>query len=868
MGNLMNFHSMNAKLSLAGIAVVAVTALTILGLSLWIQSTFSAEASALADSLGDEVVDRIASGAYHLVDSQNSALQLLLRTNAATGMHLAQEAGGFSLGDDRVTWKATNQLSGETTFVDLPVMKVGRQNILPVSDPKQPAELVDRVTALGGGTSTLFQVMNDEGDLLRVATTVINKEGKRAIGTYIPAINPDGKPNPVAAAIQQGRRYEGVAFVVDSWYLTLYDPILDQDGKVIGVFYVGIKQETVSGLRDGIIQAKTGEFGESFVLSAHPSDRGKYLISSDPAKNGQSALELTDADGNLITETMIQAAEQLGPGERTSIHFTQMRGGEPQLQMVRLAYYAPWKWVIAVKVDEGEMFAGAAAMEASRQRNLAIFIGLTLVMLAFSALIFSFIARGLSRPINAAAHAAESIAQGRLSTTFAYQGQDEIGRLSRAFQTMTDYLQEMAVAARRLAEGDLTIRVQPRSSEDQLGSAFETMIAGLRMHTARLKTGAQQLASAAESLDLAAKQNEHTARQIAAGIQQVTQGSVQQTNEMSRTSQSVNGLTRSIENISSGSQHQAEAVNESVNFAHRISSAAEEVNQNALRGREDATQAAGKAEQGKRTVEENISGMRQIQQRVALAAESVRRMGERSAQIGGILETIEDIASQTNLLALNAAIEAARAGESGRGFAVVAEEVRKLAERAGTATGEIGKLIGDVQATARDAVAAMENGAREVDAGMRHADASGAALDEIQIAAAAVNRQVDAIATSAQEMLGIASAMVGRIETVSAVIEENIASTLEMNGMAASVSQSVEAVATVSAENSAAAEEIHASVDEMNEQIRDLSSAAAQLRTLARTLNTEVDRFTLEENTGESNPAALNFQDEWSILKA
>jgi hypothetical protein len=165
-----------------------------------------------------------------------------------------------------------------------------------------------------------FHSMNEQGDLLRVATSVINNEGKHAIGNIIPAVNPDGAQIPVASTIKQNRRYEGATFAVDSWYLMLYDPILDTHGKVIGVFYVGIKQETVEGLRISIVQAKTGEYREAFDLSAQVSDQGIYLVSSNPSHFGQSALELADAEGNPIAETMIQAVEKLEPGKRTSFH--------------------------------------------------------------------------------------------------------------------------------------------------------------------------------------------------------------------------------------------------------------------------------------------------------------------------------------------------------------------------------------------------------------------------------------------------------------------------------------------------------------------------------------------------------------------
>jgi len=78
-----------------------------------------------------------------------------------------------------------------------------------------------------------------------------------------------------------------------------------------------------------------------------------------------------------------------------------------------------------------------------------------------------------------------------------------------------------------------------------------------------------------------------------------------------------------------------------------------------------------------------------VRQTAAEVADVIGDLGAKSAEIGGIVQTITGIAEQTNLLALNAAIEAARAGEHGRGFAVVAEEVRKLAEESQRAAGSI-----------------------------------------------------------------------------------------------------------------------------------------------------------------------------------
>ena len=167
-----------------------------------------------------------------------------------------------------------------------------------------------------------------------------------------------------------------------------------------------------------------------------------------------------------------------------------------------------------------------------------------------------------------------------------------------------------------------------------------------------------------------------------------------------------------------------------------------------------ALSAAGEANQssaaGRTELIESIARMHQLSQRASNSRELIEALSVRSDDIQRVTLVIQSIASQTNLLALNAAIEAARAGEHGRGFAVVADEVRGLAARTATATGEVGEMVADIQQRTAQVVEQIRQLSSDLDIGVQQVEHTGQHLENIARLAAGVESQVGEIAKGAE----------------------------------------------------------------------------------------------------------------------
>jgi methyl-accepting chemotaxis protein len=313
----------------------------------------------------------------------------------------------------------------------------------------------------------------------------------------------------------------GIAFVGKEWYVTACEPIRDSGGEVVGMLQVGIKQEAAQGLRQAILGTAVGKTGYVYVIEGQGDKRGTYIISKDGARDGENIWQMQDADGRYVIQSIIEKAVALKPGELATERYRWQNQGEaaPRWKVARLAYYAPWDWVIGVGAYEDEFQEYQVTLQRGQSAMSTTFGAVGLGLAVLGSLVASAVALSATRPIREMARVAESLALGNVQQEVGYRKRDEVGALADAFRRMIAYLQEMANAARGLAQGDLTVKIAAGSEHDELGNAFATMIANLRRQVGQVAESASAVSSASAQLSAAASQAGQATNQIAATMQ-------------------------------------------------------------------------------------------------------------------------------------------------------------------------------------------------------------------------------------------------------------------------------------------------------------------------------------------------------------
>lgn len=352
-------------------------------------------------------------------------------------------------------------------------------------------------------------------------------------------------------------------------------------------------------------------------------------------------------------------------------------------------------------------------------------------------------------------------------------------------------LTSLVKEAEKISKGDFTVQIDTNRKDGigTLSRAFHHMVEALKQIILEINQASVQMNETASDLSNHVKTTDEAANQIAESMTEAAVGSHKQSEEVNTIAHMMN---QSVALVQNGEKEIKNTV-------------------------QNAVKSAAAASEGEKAMAE---AARQLTDLIGKANESslaVKRLTDRSEEVGGIIGLISDIASQTNLLALNAAIEAARAGESGKGFAVVASEVRKLAEQTQSASNQIMELIGHIQHETSQTVGTMESTVE------------------------AVQKQ-EALIEKGASALHIIEEKVRQTEIDTAYIQQMLT---ELQHCSSDVLQALENISAVIEENTAVSEEVASSSSEQSLAISDIAKTINHVENLSSDLKSKVGKFKL-----------------------
>jgi len=623
---------------------------------------------------------------------------------------------------------------------------------------------------------------------------------------------------------------------------------------VINIFTVARQYSARSAVASTLRDVQTIESVRSKMIENRLS-LGNYLLSGDlrdedKTNKGIAELQQLLKEGEAkTTDTDLRAALlQVEDNERgwadsfakemiSKRH--QVDAGDATVSDLQIFYlqHDPASWInrstsildsASRAVERAQENSNESSASATMWSAIITTLG-TLLGVAIGGFVAFYTAKSIKDPLYHLIEVARRISDsGDLDQTIDVHRGDEVGVLAENFNKMMVHLKEMASVSSAIAEGQLSVHVQPRSQQDTMAKAFSQMTQGLRQLVRQVRDSASQVASGAGQMASASDESAKVSVQAASAIDEVTS--------------TMHEMSINVQNVVKNTQVQASSVSETsasidqmVTSIQRVADTAKLLVDISHRSREEA-------QTGMVTMDKATEGLNRTSLAIQSSGEIIGALGRRADDIGKIIEVIDDLAEQTNLLALNAAIEAARAGEHGLGFAVVAEEVRKLAEKSTQSTKEISDLIQGIQKEAREAVENMEKSTTMVQEGLLLNKDLSLALDKISDVVSEVYKFSQEIGAATMEQSN-GSSQIAKATTRLTEITQEINSSVE--------EQASGAQAVVRA-----MERMRELVQQSTSSSTELAATAEQMSKLSRVLLDSMDRFALDDSYSEGRRVA------------
>ena len=730
-------NSVKTKILVLVIFIALLTALVLVGVVL-------ARRGALRNDINQELivlakgeVSKVAKDVWLMCRSMNDQIQLQVDASLNVARDVLNDAGEVRFSNETVTWNAVNQFTSAGSTIELPRMMVGNTWLGQNTDAGVYSPVVDDVKKLVGGTVTIFQRMNDQGDMLRVSTNVIKADGSRAVGTYIPAVN-NGAPNSVVSTVLRGETFRGRAFVVDAWYITAYEPIMDATGKVVGILYVGIKQEEVTSLREGIMDIVVGKSGYVFVLDGAGDDKGTYIISAGGTRDGESIIDAKDPNGVPFIQELIDKAVVTSDG---SIDYQEYQWEHPdtkknETKISAVTYFEPWDWVIGAGTYYLDYQDALDKVNGSIWK-MVMWVAIFAVMILVVAVILAFFqASKIANPLIKAAEFAENVANGDLTQRMELKLNDEVGKLVTSMNLMSENLHGVVTG---------------------------------------IAAAANDMAASSEELSASADETSKSVQQVAATIQEVSRGSQETTTNVTLSQENLQQSATAIENV-------AKEIEEVAAYATEASTQGEE-------GRKAADEAAATITNAAQSVQETTAVVQALGEKTAQIGEFI-----------GIITSIADQTNLLALNAAIEAARAGEAGRGFAVVAEEVRKLAEESNEAAGSITDLVKGIESEMQVALEAMNRSDKEVGEGAATVKHTSemlkeiVAGVQtvtekVQNISAAAEQINASTAEVVDGMQSVAAVAEENAAASEEVSSATEEQTAAMEEVGSSAATLAK-------------------------------------------------------------------------------
>lgn len=584
--------------------------------------------------LVDKDLTNTVSHLWNMCYAVNEVVQNKVYANLRLAQQLLHEWGPIRLSEDKIVWRAESPLSKDFYFYELPKLLIGNQVIEQNFNESIASPIVDPLKALTKETISLFQRVNEEGDMLRIATTLLRADGSRDISQCLLANSKVNDPEQTIQRVLKGEVVLSSTNVLDEWYVYGAAPLIETDtGKVIGMIRIATNEGGLINLQRVFHDMSAEVNGFLWVMRGHPKKENQGFIY--PKNSEYDYLELNhivQEKGVLFFDNLRRNAIHSPVGQVFSQAF-EIKDAHKKTQqaaLIKCIYFPQWDWVIGVlacednyipihkKLREPFMFLTQAIL-------WAMIIGLSLVtFIAF------FLAEKIARPIVDLTGVTSRLAKGELSLASSL--------LDKAF--LDNEISEL--------EG------QPRNETEQLFYGLGKMLEKMHSFLVPIKELLGAFALSLEQLDKLTKSQDLQTHHLG----QLNQQS--QENLKTILSQYTH-VQQELEKLDSFALDTKSLLSESLEQAQRI--------------------------------EHQAQGVLKLKNTIGY---KFLVLNQKAANMNSFINTIKKIGDQAEVLSINASIEAEKAGDLGKGFSVIARQISLLASQTSLATSDIHKMLKDM----------------------------------------------------------------------------------------------------------------------------------------------------------------------------